>query len=445
MISVRYFLPVLSILVVANTALAQTQPAKLPINEMYRLWDQQYVDPQATTRYAQADRTVVINAARKDPAKRVFSNPFIPVEPVELYHPLGHFISPAHNQGFFALITGMACGKDDTLLIEGGVGAEQGGYYTDNLYARGLWRVMPSGEIMPEVVWSGVPSSRGQVRGQPRQSPPKPENLDLDIRYWDSNHKEVWIQAIKEMRALSTGLQARSHFFAEDKHGNVWAGSGDASKQSCHIFRVNKDGSETEILKNSDLCEPLYRPNEKELSPDLLVPRKLSYDASRDQMVLLTTFWGSGAGAHGIFRLTQQGEMKEVIRSFFSGRPSKPTLNEFKTRASGFEGLHVTPSGAIRFTPTPSLAGVGYGGPPYEVIDSIKNLRVLPRLGVSNPSNVKEADFSDQVMRMGANNNVESHYGFGPVCYDSKGNAFVFFKHDVRRVEPNGRVTTWVK
>ena len=160
-------------------------------------------------------------------------------------------------------------------------------------------------------------------------------------------------------------------------------------------------------------------------------------------MVLATSFWGSGQGAHGLWRLTQKGELRELLRSFYSGRPSKPSPNTLPGKGIAIdEGLAVDPQGRIWFSYLEE--GFPRTSKAYQMDDSFKTLKRLPneaRGGLSQGPLI----YSDQLP---SNFDKEDPKALGErACFDGKGNRyFMVGKSGVLKEEAGTRrITTWVR
>jgi hypothetical protein len=173
------------------------------------------------------------------------------------------------------------------------------------------------------------------------------------------------------------------------------------------------------------------------------LPYALRYDRARDEIVFMHSFWGSGEGAMGLWRINQQNQAREVLRFLTKGTLSTPSPNLVPGKFAGIEhGFSVDPQGNILFAA--ALMGMGYPSQAYQVVDSIKTLKKLPFSG--GPTNMQRAVGSDQLSPPTAGSRGPAPLGY-QACFDSKGNFFFTGggADVLRRDAKTGKVSTWVR
>ncbi len=402
--------------------------------------------PEAKTRYADGPRSVVMLYGESLLRyKRVLSNPYIPTERVDLVNP-NWVISPYFWQGFFNRIDDFSCRPDGTLWVRGTVGVPAD-FPSGSAFAKGIWRVQPDGQILAHEVFPDSSYLRGEKYSCNLRTCGLPPHAPRD-------------------RAISEG----SDDWAQDKHGNVW-GFGEKGKTTpgCFLTRFNVDGSQTPIQTHQDLCH-LDEGISREFQN---LPGAIVYDESRDEMVYSAgSFGGNGPGSLALFRVTQAGKVTELMRNWaHSERPSykvpagkrRSDSNQVKERWWGIYNLHFhRPSAAVRFEVS-VFSEPNYPGRSYEIRDSFATLKRLPFntagqsnrvqfYGSGNDENPLIWADDQKLVDEGINYSMSSAI-LGSSCMDDAGNTYFSngssaggrHNSSIRRMDPQGRLSTWVR
>jgi hypothetical protein len=418
----------------------------------WRASHENFTPPESTSPYAQGSRTVTTQiwpAGSDSPLifKRVLSNPYLPVDRIDLPNP-NWVISPYFAQGFFDEISSFSCRPDGTLFVAGKVGvaadAPRGQHW-----ARGIWRVEPDGKIVAHEVFPAT----GYMRGG-RHS--------CDVRTCG-----LPAHAARQ-RALADG----SDDWAEDRHGNVWGVRSNRKnnvagepKKTCAITRFNADGSDTVIRDHPNLCQEPRGSNGDFINP----PNAIVYDPSRDEMVVSAGKVGANTdGSVALLRINQAGEIVELLRNWaksedrkgdYGYRPNPPgkerkNSNQVKERWWGIEDLHFNPQSQGVGFEVSLFNERAYPGRTYEIRDSFASLR---RLSWSSPGQVAVEEifgkaaigkgrlFGDdqRLISDGTQSEVSSRI-FGSSCFDAAGNRYFKSGISIRKVDSKGKLSTWV-
>jgi hypothetical protein len=399
-----------------------------------------FVPPEASKRLADGERKVLMrvdgNGSNKPEEyitmSRTISNPYLPVEPYVLIprYTIGNSDSNAEivhigvpeSPGFFRTIERLRCMADDDLIIQGAVGLGQRDpkWASYSTYSQGVWNVSAEGAITPYL----VKPQEGNMSFKPCGN----------LNACDTAHPEVWERAKIFDPKLEDAI--------EDKHGNVWL-INVKEPMGWAVMRFNKDGSEKKVLDRTFLFQDAAKMD------DWMLPDSLYYDKARDEIVFVHSFWGSGEGAMGIWRIKQNNEPREVLRFLTRSRGalSTPSPNMVPGRFSSIEyGFSVDPKGTIWFSA--ATMAQSYPAQAYQVIDSIKTLKKLPY--VTSGESMEERF---RLLGRGSNKRTPTETEsltrpFGrEACFDSKGNQFFIGNYNdvLRRDAQTGRVTTWVK
>jgi hypothetical protein len=399
-----------------------------------------FVPPEASTRLADGERKVLMrvdgNGSNKPDEyitmSRTISNPYLPVEPYVLIprYTIGKNDSNAEivhigvpeSPGFFRTIERLRCMAGDELLIQGaaGLGQRDPKWTSYSTYSQGVWKVSSEGAITPYLV--------------------KPQEGNMSFRpcgnlnACDTAHSEVWDRAEAFNSALNGAI--------EDKHGNVWL-LNLKEPVGWAVMRFNKDGSDKQVLDKKFLFQDAPKMD------DWMMPDSLYYDKVRDEVVFVHSYWGSGEGAMGIWRIKQNNEPREVLRFLTRSRGAltTPSPNMMQGRFSSIEyGFSVDPQGTIWFAA--ATMAQHYPSQAYQVIDSIKTLKKLP---YSTSGEGMEERFRLLGRSTNKRTPTETESLGAPLgrqaCFDSKGNQYFIgnYQDVLRRDAKTGRVTTWVK
>lgn len=428
-----------------------------------------FVPPEAATRYADGPRSVVMELNTSHSTygsgipfrfKRVLSNPYIPTERVDLPNP-NWVISPYYSQGFFNKIDAFSCRPDGTLFVRGEAGVPSD-YLKGQTWARGIWRVEPDGKIMPFEVFPGSSYLKGGKHTCSTRTCGLPPNPPLE-------------------RARAAGSKA----WAQDKHGNVWGiastfindrnstkeGAIKHTYKDCFVKRFNTDGSETVIQSNQDLCESPEGYNEEFINP----PSQIAYNEALDEVFYVAGQNGGNTdGSWALFKANQAGQVTELLRnwqhsdrgSFGPNPPGKrrSDSNQVGDRWNGIGFLIYDPSrAAITFETSIFQASMNLKDPGrmYEIKDSFKTLKRLP---YNSPAVAKNTVFGSDIKHPSGAIGEPRFFGddqmllddaadgkfrtsiFGSSCFDDAGNRyFMNSSLSIRKMDPQGRLSTWVK
>ena len=437
-----------------------------------------FAPPEATTRYADGPRSVVmeINVSHSTYGdgkpmrfKRVLSNPYIPTERVDLPNP-NWGISPYYSQGFFNKIDAFSCRPDGTLFVRGEAGVPSD-YLKNQSWARGIWRVEPDGKMVPFEVFPASGYMKGGKHSCDVSYCGQPANAALD-------------------RAIAAGSKS----WVSDKHGNVWgiaatfvnernstkANSIGQTYNDCFVKRFNADGSETVVQSNQDLCVSPEGFNNEFISP----PSQIAYNEALDEVFYVAgKHGGNNAGSWALFKSNQAGQVTELLRNWqhsdrgsYGPNPpgkSRNSTNQVNDRWNAIEHLvYDKTRAAITFETPIFQASMNMKDPGrmYEIKDSFKTLKRLPYSAHGREKNevfgsdvklpsgaLGDAKFygDDQMLMDDGPNNKFRTSIFGSSCFDDAGNRYFMnsggggagnFGHlSIRKMDKQGRLSTWVK
>ena len=418
-----------------------------------------FVAPSATTKVADGERCFsrgdngfgvkVLCPSREpvDPAQVAGEGEAYPSElPSSLVSPRIIAANPylALDYGFFGNISGMACDADGGLRLSAtAFGKRKGG----GSYASGTWRVAPDGQITPIAVkpfalemsrypHCNAPLQKTSMRAETLQllAPMRDGSLlsndrgsilriqpdGMISRF--AGHDVCAMPSAKSDR-YADGALADARFsvilsLLEDPQGNVWVG--EDPHANCTLRKIS-GGQVSTVIGPDRVC-----PKDDPLS--FMSFENLAWDPIHSELVAAGTYLEDAPGGRDyistVWRISPEGAARRV----FLGR----ALHPGRVAHSGtLSSMTVDGHGDILIALTKDA---GESSTQILRIDANNTVSVVsgaPR----REGNVLHADGP---AREAVINNP------GRMCIDGQGTLFLQEKNLIRRMAPDGRVTTWV-
>jgi hypothetical protein len=425
----------------ALTQAAPRPPGALPPGWKPRApYDEEktFVAPQATKRLAEGVRTLSTDI--RDPNRlKGLASPRIVID--------NPYLDPAAP--FFNIPRRMACLPDGSLAVFSTAKTHPDGRMKGNPYATGLWRVAPDGAITAidrarHIMSEGRDPECGVTVGASGIDPQevKPISVAPDgslifpyaTRWAFGRHARVlkvtpqgWVESIPdepeacapqpppELRELFNDIGSA----AQDPQGNTWV----MDWGRCRLQRVAPDGSVSTVLDAPQVC-PKDEPERYVLADHML------WDAARGEMVMGGSLeWRKAPKADiytSIWRVRPDGSFRRIYLA--------RTLRKGGELASGVDGLALDAQGRVVFGTGIVNTGVvqGDGAQILRLDETTGRTSVLA--GRAPAINVNHADGPAR----------QAHFsGIRGLCYAPDGTLFVHDTLVIRKITPDGQVSTW--
>lgn len=429
-----------------------------------------FVAPAATTKLGDAERCFSrgeddFGASTKvlcPPRKKVSQQDIFKSEPVRDAYPprlSDGLVSPriivanpylALDYGFFWNISGMACDADGGLRLSATAYQKKNGAS----YASGLWRVAPDGQITPiaakpfsleitsrypycnapfqktnmtaSTLDPLVPSADGSMLSSSKGSVLRiqPDGMISRFAGYD-----VCAAPDAKSEGYADGALTEARFngidsLLEDPQGNVWVGE-NIYTEDMHPNRTLRkiSGGRVTTVLTPDRVFPDRDPL------NFIVLEHLAWDPVRSELVAagMHLWRGPPTGddyISSVWRITPDGATRRV----FLSRALRPGG---AARAGVISSMTVDGRGDILIALTTEASSASTQILRIDAKDSVSVVSGAPRRG----TNVLHADGP-------AHEAVINHPG--RMCMDGQGTVFLEEKNVIRKMAPDGRVTTWV-
>ena len=394
--------------------------------------------PQATERLAEG-----LRPATPEPGygKKFAAETTLPI--VTISNP---YMDPARP--LIADATGMACAADGGLVIGGRAGFDDG-----RAVAAGFWRVAPDGAVTPMHTRRIAATSRVACDAQFAASSVTPKRFSLAADGRLLLGSPAAVQAVRgdgfvsriagSPRACTADSAAGASGFGdgaangalfdepdapvEDPEGNLWV----VDQKGCALRRITPQGEVSTVLGRDVVC------NERVPREDRPLLEHLVWDPAHGELVA----GGSTTVAtpvHNLYvtmwRIKPSGEFRRVFYGWKLGRN-----NPAKVGVDGIRALAVDPRGRIHVVSLLMLfERRGWDALQLLRVDEAANT-VVPLTGtkIRNGAFMREQPLDGPAA-------LAWFEGTRGLCFAPDGTAFVNDELFIRRIDPQGQVTTWV-
>jgi hypothetical protein len=349
------------------------------------------------------------------------------------------------DYGFFGNISGMVCDADGGLRLSATAFVKKKG---GGSYASGTWRVAPDGQITPLAVKSFsleitshypycnapfqktnmtastldplVPSADGSMLTTSKDSILRiqPDGMIGRFAGYD-----VCAAPDAKSEGYVDGALTEARFkgilsMLEDPQGNVWVG--EDPHENCTLRKIS-GGRVSTVIGPDRVC-----PKDDPLN--WMVFEHLAWDPVHSELVAAGMHLGDPRGGRDyislVWRISPEGTARRVFLSRAlhpGGAAHSGTLSAMTVDGHGDILLVVTKDAG---DPSPQIVRI-------DANDRVSVVAGAPKRGI----NVLHADGP---AREAVINNT------GRMCMDSQGTLFLQGKNLIRKMAPDGRVTTWV-
>lgn len=388
-----------------------------------------FVAPQATTRLADAPRTLSHVEAPAPGFRRDIMSPRIIVD--------NPYLDPADS--FFNMPRAMACGADGSLAVFSTAKLHKDGRFQGNPYASGAWRIAPDGAITPigakHIIVEG--SGYYPLCGVPFAKSSAPADVGPVTRAPDGSLVFPLLNSSTVLRLTADGRVhgvpdlpgtcakpgsagyvaspfSKPSAVVQDPRGNLWV----SDLSACSLSRMSPDGHVTTVLTRERACPPGDPEN-------TIFMERLVWDPVHDELVIGgSLLWLKAPKANNystIWRVTPDGQPRRV----YLGR--KLGQGEL---VDGVTSIAVDAGGRVVF----GAGNVRGGGSLVRRLDEATGTSKVIA-GANRPTDINHGDGPAR----------EAYFGtIQDLCYVPDGTLFIRdANHTIRKLSRDGQVTTW--